>query len=634
MYSAKFLDNASMSTSYPTITIDTHGNRTHNCGELRLVEIGSTAVLKGWVDTTRNLGGLLFVDLRDRYGLTQLVFEPRKLSQIHAIAESLKSEYVISIRGPVSARRGEVNENLPTGEIEIVVEDIVVLNTSDPLPFTVSAHEKKQQNAGEDIRLTYRYLDLRRTGLQRNMLLRHKLYQATRSFFDSEDFIEVETPVLMKSTPEGARDYLVPSRVHPGHFYALPQSPQTYKQILMIAGLDRYFQIVKCFRDEDLRADRQPEFTQIDVEMSFATEEMVYDLTERLMADIWKKLKGVELSLPFPRITYQDSMKRFGSDKPDTRFEMELVDLSTTFSDSGFRLFDGVLAENGKILGMVVRGEAHRGRGAMDRLDKKVVRGKIGAGGLIYFQIPKDGGSVKSSVKSDLLSEDDVSAAVKEAGAKPGDLLLVLCGPASSVYGQMGTLRLHIARELELAPRSSHGPWNFLWVTEFPLVEWDADQQRYTAIHHPFTSPVPADLESMFIDPARTRARAYDLVLNGTELGGGSIRIHQQSVQRQMFKLLGIDDEEADSRFGFLLNAFRFGAPPHGGIALGLDRITMLLTGAASLREVIAFPKTQSAQEPMVQSPDVVSDHQLEELHIQLVVADNEGADDTAEQTA
>ncbi len=616
-----------MSSTTPEIIIDTHGHRTHNCGELRSTEAGEKVVLKGWVDTTRKPGGLLFIDLRDRFGLTQLIFEPTESVDLYSVAESLKSEYVISVRGRIELRNGEINRTLPTGEIEVIVDEIIVLNTSDPLPFTVSAHEKKQQNAGEDLRLKYRYLDLRRPRLQSNILLRHKLYQTTRRYFDEENFVEIETPVLMKSTPEGARDYLVPSRVHPGRFYALPQSPQTYKQILMIAGMDRYFQIVKCFRDEDLRADRQPEFTQIDVEISFATEEMVYDLTERLMYNVWRDIKNVEISLPFPRLTYREAMERFGSDKPDMRFAMELSDLSDVFEGSGFQLFDDVLTNSGKVLAIVAKGQASRGRGAMDRLDKKVVRGKIGAGGLIYFQVPDDGSQTKSSVKSELLGLEFVSAAIEKVRASKGDLVLILCGQESTVYEQMGALRLHMAKELDLVVRAETGSeseWKFVWITEFPLVEWDEKEERFSAMHHPFTSPWPEDLKSMYTDPASVRARAYDLVLNGTELGGGSIRIHQQDVQRQMFKLLGIDDEEADRRFGFLLNAFRFGAPPHGGIALGLDRIVMLLTGASSLREVIAFPKTQSAQEPMVQSPDYVDANQLQDLHIQLLETEDE----------
>jgi aspartyl-tRNA synthetase len=610
--------------SYSPVT-DTHGRRTHTCGVLRERNIDNQVVLKGWVDTRRDLGGVIFIDLRDRYGLTQIVFQPQKHPDAYRLADKLRSEYVISVRGTVVARSDEtVNPKLPTGAVEVLVDDITVLNESEPVPFMVSAHEEKQQNASEELRLKYRYLDLRRQNLQQNMLLRHKLYQATRRFFDDHDFMEIETPVLMKSTPEGARDYLVPSRVHRGKFYALPQSPQTYKQILMIAGMDRYFQIVKCFRDEDLRADRQPEFTQIDVEMTFATEEMVFELGEGLMAAIWKELKSVDLPIPFPRLTYEEALSRYGSDKPDLRFGMELCDVSASFAGSGFRVFDDILGEGGHILAIIVKGQSERGRGAMDRLDKNFVRKQLRAGGLIYFKLPADGSAITSSVKADVLPPAFVEEAVSRAGAETGDLVLVLAGSAPTVYEQMGALRLHMAQELNLVDRSADGPWQFLWVTEFPLVEFDEDAGRYTAMHHPFTSPLESDVGRMFDDPGATRARAYDLVLNGTELGGGSIRIHRQEIQRQMFELLGIEKEEADARFGFLLDAFRFGAPPHGGIALGLDRIAMLLTGAESLREVIAFPKTQSAQEPMVQSPDVVDAHQLKDLHIAVLEEDDE----------
>ncbi|GMQ81148.1 MAG: aspartate--tRNA ligase [Rhodothermia bacterium] len=596
------------------------GLRTHTCGDLRSNHVGQSVVLKGWVDTRRDLGGLIFVDLRDRYGLTQIVFEPQQQKDVHGIAEGLKSEYVISVVGKVVARSiDQVNKKLKTGSIEVLVHQLDILNDSEPIPFTVSAHEKKRQKANEDLRLQYRYLDMRRPELQRNLILRHKLYQSVRRYYDSKNFIEIETPVLMKSTPEGARDYLVPSRVHSGKFYALPQSPQTYKQILMIAGMDRYFQIVKCFRDEDLRADRQPEFTQIDVEMTFATEDLVHDSTEGLMAAIWSDLKGVNLQTPFPRMSHDEAIRRFGSDKPDLRFGMEIQDLSDVFQESGFNLFDGVLSDGGSIVGVTVSGEGDRGRGAMDRLDKNVVRKRIGAGGLIYFQRPSDGSELKSSVKSDILPSIFVENALESTGAEVGDLVLVLAGATPRVFEQMGSLRLHMANELELISRSADGPWEFLWVTDFPMFEPDENEGGFTAVHHPFTAPKVSDLELMYSDPGAAHARAYDLVLNGTELGGGSIRIHQQEVQRQMFKILGISDDEADRRFGFLLEAFRYGAPPHGGIALGLDRIAMLLSGSASLREVIAFPKTQSAQELMVSSPDVVDDSQLEELHIRVV---------------
>ena len=604
---------------------DTHPRRTHTCGALRAEHVGQRVVLKGWVDTRRDLGGVIFIDLRDRYGLTQIVFSPQDDQAAYEQADALRSEYVVSVQGHVKERSEEtINPKLPTGAVEVRVDDLVMLNSSEVLPFTVSAHEEKRSTASEDLRLKYRYLDLRRPEVQQRFLARHQLYQSVHRYFDAHDFVEIETPTLMKSTPEGARDYLVPSRVHPGHFYALPQSPQTYKQILMVSGLDRYVQIVKCFRDEDLRADRQPEFTQIDVEISFATEELVYELMEGLMQTIWKDVLGVDIPAPFPRMSYDEALRRFGSDKPDLRFGMEIQDLSETFEGSGFRVFDDILADGGKIVALVVPGMGDQGRGYMDRLDKGVVRKRIGAGGLIYFKRPSDGSATTSSVKEHVLTSDYVDQAIETLGAEAGDLVLVLAGSVPTVYEQMGTLRLHMAGELGLIPEGAAGPWEFLWVTEFPLLEWDEGAQRYFAKHHPFTSPHPDDLDTMFDNPGATRARAYDLVLNGNEIGGGSIRIHNRAVQHQMFRLLGIDEEEAEERFGFLLDAFRYGAPPHGGIAFGVDRIAMLLTGASSLREVIAFPKTQRGQELMSNTPAPVDDHQLDELHIQLVEMEEE----------
>lgn len=598
---------------------DTHGARTHTCGALRTSDVGEEVVLKGWVDTRRDLGGLIFIDLRDRHGLTQVVFSPQDNQAAYEQAERLRSEYVVSVRGAVANRSEEtVNPKLPTGEVEVRVKGLDVLNTSEPLPFSISAHEEKRTLANEDLRLRYRYLDLRRPELQENFLLRHRLYQAVRRYFDRHDFVEVETPVLMKSTPEGARDFLVPSRLHAGRFYALPQSPQTYKQILMVAGLDRYFQIVKCFRDEDLRADRQPEFTQIDVEMTFATEEMVYEIMEGLMADVWREVKGAELETPFPRISYDDALKTYGSDKPDVRFDLKIHTVTDVFRGSGFRVFDGVIEGGGAITALVVPGFGDQGRGYMDRLDKDVARKKIGAGGLIYFRLTSEGETL-SSVKEHVLPAAYVEAAVRATGAGQGDLVLILAGPVPKVYEQMGALRLHMAREQDLIPQGADGPWKFLWVTDFPLLEWDEEAGRFFAMHHPFTSPHPEDLDVLDDRPGDARARAYDLVLNGAEVGGGSIRIHQREVQNRMFRLLGIDDEEAEERFGFLLDAFRYGAPPHGGIAFGLDRLVMLLCGAPSLRDVIAFPKTQSGQELMVDSPDAVDTHQLRELHIRVV---------------
>ena len=594
----------------------THGDRTDTCGALREGDAGRTVVLKGWVDQARDFGGLNFIDLRDRYGITQLVFSPELDAEVAALAERLRMEDVISVRGEVRVRERK-NPDLPTGDVEVYVSDLEVLSVSETLPFVVSENDPKATRPGEDLALKYRYLALRKAGLQRNLMLRSRLYQSVRSYFHAREFAEVETPVLMKSTPEGARDYLVPSRVHPGRFYALPQSPQTYKQILMMAGFDRYVQITKCFRDEDLRADRQPEFTQIDVEVAFATEEMIYGLVEGLIAQVWKDTRGIEVATPFPRMPYAEALRRFGSDKPDLRFGMEIADVSEHAAGSGFKVFDSILEAGGAVVAIRVEGEGDRGRKPMDRLDKDVVRKRIGAGGLFYAKLPSDGSDFSQSVKDEVFSRDRMAAIVEAVGAESGDLVLVLAGPQPTVFEQMGALRLHMATETGLIPEGADGPWAFLWVTDFPLLEWDEESGRYHAMHHPFTAPAGEDIPKLQSDPGAVRSQAYDLVLNGSEIGGGSIRIHRSDVQSRMFELLGIEADEAERRFGFLLDALTYGAPPHGGIALGLDRLVMLLTGAPSLRDVIAFPKTQQATELMSSAPDYVDAVQLQELHIE-----------------
>ena len=598
----------------------THGDRTDTCGALRETDAGRTVVLKGWVDQRRDFGGLNFVDLRDRYGITQLVFSPELDAGLASLAERMRGEDVISVRGEVRVRE-RPTDKIPTGGVEVYVTDIEILAVAETTPFVVSENDPRATQPSDEVALTYRYLDLRRSRLQRNLLLRSQLYQSARRYFHAHDFVEVETPVLMKSTPEGARDYLVPSRVHPGQFYALPQSPQTYKQILMMAGLDRYVQITKCFRDEDLRADRQPEFTQIDVEMTFATEEMIYGLVEGLVAQIWRDTRGIEIPTPFPRMPYAEALRRYGSDKPDLRVGMEIADVSEHARGSGFGVFESILADGGAVVAIRVPGEGDRGRKPMDALDKEVVRKQIGAGGLFYAKLPSDGSDFGQSVKAEVFGRDRMQAIVDAVGAQAGDLVLVLAGPQPTVFEQMGALRLHMARETGLLPEGADGPWSFLWVTDFPLLEWDEDSGRWHAMHHPFTAPTGADIPKLQSDPGAVRSQAYDLVLNGSEIGGGSIRIHRSDVQARMFELLGISDEEARRRFGFLLDALKYGAPPHGGIALGLDRLVMLLTGASSLRDVIAFPKTQQATELMSSAPDVVDPEQLAELHIATTAA-------------
>ncbi|MEX0773265.1 MAG: aspartate--tRNA ligase [Balneolales bacterium] len=582
--------------------------RTHTCGELTQANTGENVILNGWVDTRRDLGGVIFIDLRDRYGLTQVVFSPQDNAEAHELADQLRPEFAIGIEGAVKERSEEnVNRKLKTGEVEIRVHKLQIYSRAKTPPFEI----KDDVKTNEDVRLKYRYLDLRRPSMQKNLMLRSKVYQSTRNYFYKHDFAEVETPVLMRSTPEGARDYLVPSRVNAGKFFALPQSPQTYKQLLMVSGMDRYFQIVKCFRDEDLRADRQPEFTQIDVELSFTDEEQIYSLSEGLMQAILKETLDVDIQAPFKRMTYPDAISTYGSDKPDTRFDLKFVDFSDIVEKSDFRVFSKTVNDGGSVIGFVVPGMGTLGRGVMDRLTKRV-QDELGAGGLIYMKNNAD--ELYSSV-SKFVKEETSREMVERSGAKEGDLILLLAGPSPKVYHQLGDLRLIVAKEYELIDTRKH---DFLWVTDFPLLEFDPEEGRYFAMHHPFTSPQIDDLSKMEDSPGDIKARAYDLVYNGNEIGGGSIRIHQRELQQQMFRLLGIDDEEAQQKFGFLLDAFQYGPPPHGGIALGLDRVVMLLAGSKNLREVIAFPKNQKAQSIMDNSPDEVDPKQLDELHIQL----------------
>ena len=581
--------------------------RSHTCGELTAQHIGQQVVLNGWVGPRRDLGGLIFIDLRDRYGVTQIVFTETDAT-IHERAEQLRAEYVIGIKGTVIARGEEnINPKLVTGEVEIEVSDLVIYSEALTPPFEI----KDGITTNEEVRLKHRYLDLRRPEVQHKLFMRSKAYQIIRSFYHEQEFVEVETPVLMKSTPEGARDYLVPSRVNPGKFFALPQSPQTYKQLLMTSGFDRYFQITKCFRDEDLRADRQPEFTQIDVEMSFVDEDHIYDIHEALISRIFKETIGADLATPFPRMSYDQAMSTYGSDKPDLRFGCEFVDFSEIVAKAEFKVFSDTVSKGGGVVGFTIPGQGEMGRGAIDRWTERAKK-ETGAGGLIYIKMQEDG-PLCSVAK--FLSDTIVDEMVAASKAKKGDLVFLLAGPKPQVLEQLGQLRLMIGEEFGFIDENAFKP---LWVTDFPLLEWDAESQRYHAMHHPFTSPREEDNELMDTEPGAVRARAYDLVLNGSEIGGGSIRIHHPKMQQRMFDLLGIGEEEAEEKFGFLLQAFRYGAPPHGGIALGLDRLIMILTKAKSLRDVIAFPKNQRAQSMMDDAPAAVELKQLNELHIKL----------------
>lgn len=582
--------------------------RTHTCGELRQENIDQHVVLNGWVDNRRDLGGVIFIDLRDRYGITQVVFEPTYNEETHELASQLRSEFVISIEGKVRKRPPETdNPKLPTGHVDVMVDKLIILNKAETTPFPI----KDKVDVNEDLRLKYRYLDLRRESMQSNILLRHRMYQSVRKYFDEQNFVEVETPILMKSTPEGARDFLVPSRVHKGKFYALPQSPQTYKQLLMVSGFDRYFQIVKCFRDEDLRADRQPEFTQIDVEMSFVDTEDIFEVVEGLMKKLLKEVKDYDLETPIPRLSFNEAMEKYGSDKPDLRFDLEMVTLNETFQNSEFRVFHDALENNGIITGLLAKGCGEYTRNQLDVLTDFVK--KLGAGGLIWMRVKEDG--LEAPVAK-FFTDEEKQNIVSAMNAEPGDLIFILSGKKLKTLSQMGALRLEMAKRLDLIPKEE--VWKLLWVTEFPLFEWDEDSQRYYAMHHPFTSPVLDDVDKLKSNPGDVRARAYDLVLNGNEVAGGSIRIHNADLQAAMFKALGISEEEANEKFGFLMGAFKYGAPPHGGIAFGFDRLVMLLANETSIRDVMAFPKTASATSLMDNSPSPVDEHQLKELHIKL----------------
>ncbi|HUL44461.1 MAG TPA: aspartate--tRNA ligase [Bacteroidota bacterium] len=582
--------------------------RTHTCGELRLSHLGSAVTLTGWVDTRRDLGGVVFIDLRDRYGKTQVVFSPQKNAQVHALAGELRSEYVIAVKGIVERRpAGSENPDMPTGAIDLLAEELVILNKSEVVPFSI----EEQINVHEEMRLQYRYLDLRRPPLQQNLLLRHRLAFAARKYFDELKFLEIETPVLMKSTPEGARDYLVPSRIHPGKFYALPQSPQTYKQILMVAGFDRYFQIVKCFRDEDLRADRQPEFTQVDVEMSFIDESDIQSVAEGLISRFFKEAKNVDIQLPLPRLTYREAMETYGSDKPDTRFGLKLVCVNEIVQRAGFKVFSETVNNGGIVSGFVAPGIGSYTRNQLDNLTD--FSKSLGAGGLVWIRVTERGG--ESTIEK-FIGKDVLSSIVAKMQAQPGDLILLISDRWTKALSILGTLRLEMGRRLNLIDEKKD---DLLWVTDFPMFEYDEEEKRYVAMHHPFTSPKPEDVPLLSKDPLKVRARAYDLVLNGTEIAGGSIRIHDRAMQTQVFGLLGIEEQQAKKKFGFMLDAFRFGAPPHGGIAFGFDRICMLLSGSPSIRDVIAFPKTASAISLMDDSPSDVDEKQLKELHIRII---------------
>ena len=578
--------------------------RSHTCGELRLEDIGKTVVLAGWVQRSRDLGGMTFLDLRDRYGLTQLAFDMETNAILGEQARKLGREFVIQASGTVIERSSK-NKNITTGDVEITVTELKILNTSKLPPFTI----EDETDGGDELRMQYRYLDLRRAPVLQKLRLRNQVALETRKYLDSKEFIDVETPVLIKSTPEGARDFVVPSRMNEGQFYALPQSPQTFKQLLMVSGFDRYYQIVKCFRDEDLRADRQPEFTQIDCEMAFVEQNDILEMFEGLIKYLFRTVRGVELVETFPRMTYAEAMEKYGSDKPDIRFGMEFIDLTNLTQGKEFVVFDSAEI----ILGINASGCSEYTRKQLDELTEWLKRPQIGASGLVYIKYNTDG-TFKSSVDK-FYSQEDLKAIAQKAQAQAGDLILLLCGEINKTRKQLSELRLHLGTELGLRDATIFKP---LWVLDFPLLEWDEDNKRYHAMHHPFTSPKAEDFHLLATDPGKVRANAYDLAMNGVELGGGSIRIHDRTLQSQLFDLLGFSKEEAQAQFGFLMNAFEYGAPPHGGLAFGLDRLVATMGGSESIRDYIAFPKNNSGRDTMIDAPSPLNDLQLKELGIKL----------------
>ncbi len=591
----------------------TEMKRTHYSGEVTIEDVGKKVTLMGWVNKRRDHGGLIFVDLRDRFGIVQIVFSPEVDREAFNTAEAIRNEYVLAVSGEVRLRpEGTINENLKTGKIEVYIDAIKVLNSAKTTPFYI----KEDIDVDENVRLQYRYLDLRRPDMVKTIALRHKVTKSIRDFLDNNEFMEIETPMLTKSTPEGARDFLVPSRVHPGEFYALPQSPQLFKQLLMVSGMEKYFQIARCFRDEDLRADRQPEFTQLDIEMSFVDENDIINLMEKMMYHIFKDSLEIELELPFPRISYQESMERYGSDKPDNRFGMELKDISEIANNCGFKVFANAVKKDGQVKGLNAKGCGSYSRKEIDELTEFAAI--YGAKGLAWIIVTDDG--IKSPIAK-FFNDDEMNAIIDCLEGEPGDLLLFVADKKSVVADALGNLRLELGKRLELI---DYDKFSFIWVVDFPLLEWDEEDNRYYAMHHPFTSPKEKDIDLIETEPGKVRAKAYDLALNGVELGGGSIRIHKRDIQEKMFSHLGLTQEEVEQKFGFLLNAFEYGTPPHGGIAFGLDRMIMLLSKKESIRDVIAFPKTQSAADLMTNAPSDVDKKQLKELHLKVTAKPKE----------